>query len=121
MGVAKQPTPVSARAHGATRALPGAGGSVLLAFVGADERRLSTVGGLSIGIMSATQGAFTRRQMLLDIGQGARVAASAYDPMRPPTLSLRASRAGAVVAGWESAQRRAEDAPQLLRPGLLAS
>ncbi len=120
MGVAKAP-PASARTHVAPRALPPIGGSVLLAFVGADERRLSTVSGLSVGVMSATQGAYTRRQMLLDIGQGARVAASAYDPARPPSLSLRTSGAGAIVAGWQSALRRAEDAPQLLRPGLLAA
>ncbi|MHB8235259.1 MAG: hypothetical protein ACYDHT_11465, partial [Solirubrobacteraceae bacterium] len=111
----------SAPAHSAPRAPSTTGGSVLLAFVGVDERRLSAVKGLSVGIMSATQGAYTRRQMLLDIGQGARVAASAYDPARPPSLSLHRSGSGALVAGWPSALRRAEDAPQLLRPGLLGS
>ncbi|HEX3434870.1 MAG TPA: hypothetical protein VHT25_12515 [Solirubrobacteraceae bacterium] len=122
MGVAGPPAaPASPRTPGASRAPAATGGSVLLAFVGATERPLSAVRGLSIGIMSATQGAYTRRQMLLDIGQGARVAASAYDPTRPPSLSLRLSGAGTLVAGWQSAQRRAEDAPQLLQPGLLAS
>jgi hypothetical protein len=119
MGVAR--APASARLHPAHAGPPAIGGSVLVAFVAADERRLSSVGGLSIGIMSATQGSYTRRQMLLDIGQGARVAASAYDPSRPPSLSLRTSGEGAIVAGWPQALRRADDAPQLLSPGLLAS
>ena len=71
--------------------------------------------------MSATQGAYTRSQMLLDIGQGARVAASAYDPTHAPELSLTLRGSGAIVAGWPAALRRAGDAPQLLRPGLLAA
>jgi len=36
-------------------------------------------------------------------------------------MTLRASGAGAVVSGWRAARKRAEDAPQLLRPGLLAA
>ncbi len=93
----------------------------MLAFLPAGERALSRVGGLSIGLMSATQGAYTRTQMLLDIGQGARVASSAYDTSRPPALSLAPSGAGALVRGWSAALARAQAAPQLLRPGLLAS
>lgn len=93
----------------------------MLAFAPAGEPALSRVGGLSIGLMSATQGSYTREQMLLDIGQGARVASSAYSTRQPPPLSIEPSGAGAVVAGWRAAVKRAEDAPQLLRPGLLAS
>ncbi len=93
----------------------------MLVFVPADERALSRVGGLSLGLLSATQGSYTRAQMLLDIGQGARVASSAYATNRPPALSLQPAGAGAVVRGWRSAVRRAEAAPQLLRPGLLAA
>jgi hypothetical protein len=94
--------------------------SVVLAFAPVSERGLASIPGVSVGIVSATQGAYSRRQMLLDIGQGARVAASAYDPKPPPALSVQASGAGAEVGGWTAALRRAEDAPQLLRPGLLA-
>jgi hypothetical protein len=60
-------------------------------------------------------------QLLLDITQGARIAASAYAHASPPALALRALGAGAVVEGWALARRRAEAAPQLLRPGLLAA
>ena len=77
--------------------------------------------GLSVGIMSATQGAYSATQLLLDITQGARIASSGYSHSRPPALSLRKTGAGAVVAGWRAALERAEDAPQLLRPGLLAA
>ncbi len=118
------PAPV---AHATARGAPASGVSstrrtVVLAFVPAGARALSGVAGLSIGLMSATQGSYTRAQMLLDIGQGARVASSAYDTTDPPPLSVRAEdNGGAVVLGWPAAVRRAEDAPQLLRPGLLAA
>ena len=45
-------------------------------------------------IMSATQGAYTTEQFLLDITQGARVASSAYPTPRPPALSLQRDRLG---------------------------
>jgi hypothetical protein len=90
-------------------------------FVAAGESQLASVHGLSVGIMSATQGQYTTAQLLLDISQGARVASSAYSEARPPSLRLRRSGAGAVVDGWGAARKRAEDAPQLLRPGLLAA
>ncbi len=105
--------------------------TVVLAFAPAGERALSGVAGLSLGLISATQGSYTRAQMLLDIGQGARVASSAYGSNHPPPLSIVADgpsgRGGArsapvaVVRGWQAAVRRAEAAPQLLRPGLLAA
>jgi hypothetical protein len=105
-------------------------GPVVLAFVEASERQLSEVDGLSIGLMSATQGAYFREQFLLDLGQGARVAASAYGHPKPPELigSIRAVTATGVprqssltVPGWPTLLARAQAAPQLLRPGLLAS
>jgi len=108
--------PAGAEAAGA----PG-GGSVLLAFVAAGEPELAGLKGMSVGILSANQGGYTKEQLLLDITQGARVASSAYPQSRPPALSLRATGAGAVVEGWQAARRRAEAAPQLLRPGLLAA
>ena len=95
--------------------------SVVLAFAPTDEAELASMKGLSVGILSATQGAYTTRQMLLDITQGARVAYSAYPKARPPALSLRATGSGASVVGWQAALRRAEGARQLLRPGLLAA
>ncbi len=121
MGVAKPPPAASATAKPPFASARAPGGSVLLAFLPTGERRLAGIGGLSVGLMSATQGAYTRAQLLLDIGQGARVAASAYDPSHAPALSLTLGGSGAVVTGWQAALRRADDAPQLLRPGLLAT
>jgi hypothetical protein len=85
------------------------------------ESGLASVPGMSVGIMSATQGAYVTEQFLLDVTQGARVASSAYPTPRPPAMSLQPIGTGAVVSGWSAARRRAEEAPQLLRPGLLAS
>lgn len=103
----------------------------MLAFVPADERELQSVPGMSVGIMSATQGPYSAEQLLLDITQGARVASSAYPRPRPPVMALRTVGAGSAIAGgtiaegvidgWQAARRRAERAPQLLRPGLLAT
>jgi len=94
---------------------------VLLVFVPTGERELASIAGLSVGIMSASQGEYTPSQLLLDIGQGARVATSAYPHARPPRLSLTVSGSEAFVTGWQAARERAESAPQLLQPGLLAS
>jgi hypothetical protein len=103
----------------------------VLAFVPAGERELQSVPGMSVGIMSATQGPYSAEQLLLDVTQGARVASSAYPQPRPPAMTLRTVGAGSALAGgtiaagtitgWRAALRRAERAPQLLRPGLLAA
>src|SRR6202035_4891446 len=93
---------------------------VVIAFLPVGEPQLASVKGLSVGIMSATQGSYRTPQLLLDITQGARVSSSAY-PYPPPALSLARTGAGAVVVGWRAARRRAEAAPQLLQPGLLAA
>jgi hypothetical protein len=90
-------------------------------FVAAGERQLASVPSLSVGITSATQGSYTTAQFLLDLTQGARVASSAYPSPRPPRLSLQPLGTSAIVDGWQAASRRARAAPQLLRPGLLAS
>ena len=113
----------------------------MLAFLPAGEPELARIPGMSVGIMSATQGSYTAEQLLLDITQGDRVASSAYSSRHPPPMALRTSvppptggrpaelipvgDAGGFVgegaiAGWPAARRRAESAPQLLRPGLLA-
>jgi hypothetical protein len=97
------------------------GRSAVIAFAPAGERELASIGGLSVGMMSASQGQYSAGQLLLDISQGARVATSAYPHSRPPVLALRPTGLGAIVDGWPAARRRAEHAPQLLRPGLLAS
>jgi hypothetical protein len=89
--------------------------------VPAGESELASIDGLSVGIMSASQGEYSTAQLLLDITQGARVATSTYPHPQPPGLSLTRSGEGALVDGWQAARRRAEEAPQLLRPGLLAS
>jgi hypothetical protein len=93
----------------------------MLLLLPAGEKELAGVSGFSVGIMSATQGPYSTIQFLLDVTQGARVAASAYPHERPPGLALQRSGAGALLAGWPAVRRRAEAAPQLLRPGLLAS
>jgi hypothetical protein len=100
---------------------PSPGGTRAGSESDAFERALASVNGLSVGIMSATQGGYSATQLLLDITQGARIASSDYSRSRPPVLSLRETGTGAVVAGWRAALERAEDAPQLLRPGLLAA
>lgn len=90
-------------------------------FVPSGESELASIGGLSVGMMSASQGQYSSAQLVLDISQGARIASSAYSTPSPPELSLRPSGAGAAVVGWQAARKRAEEAPQLLQPGLLAA
>jgi hypothetical protein len=95
--------------------------SVLLAFIPAGEAELAGIPGMSVAIMSATQGAYAPAQLLLDVTQGARVAHSAYSPTSTPAMSLRTLGSAGAIAGWQAARERAEDAPQPLRPGLLAT
>ena len=91
-------------------------------FLPAGEDALAAIPGLSVGIMSASQGTYSTSQLLLDISQGARVASSAYPQSLAPSLTLTRPTAGAgTIAGWTLAERRARAAPQLLAPGLLAS
>jgi hypothetical protein len=94
---------------------------VLVVFAPVGGPQLARLPGASLAIMSASQGPYSQTQLLLDISQGARIASSAYATARTPTLSLMASGAGAMVVGWQAARGRAQAAPQLLRPGLLAS
>jgi len=106
------PTDAATRQAASTPGRPAGGGMAAA---------LGSVSGLSVGIMSAAEGRYGTEQLLLDITQGARVASSAYAHARPPALALRPVAAGALVAGWAAARRRAERAPQLLSPGLLAA
>jgi hypothetical protein len=95
--------------------------AIILFLPAASSRELADVPSLSTGIISAAQGSYTTAQLLRDITQGARVSTSAYSPARPPTLSLRAHGAGAVVEQWQAVLVRARGAPQILEPGLLAA
>jgi hypothetical protein len=75
----------------------------------------------SYGVTSATLGAFSKRQMLLDISQGSRIANHAYpDPLERLDLRLGPSGDGRIK-GFRLARRRAIDAPGDVVPGLLAS
>jgi hypothetical protein len=94
--------------------------SALLVFAPADEHELAAMPGLSVGMMSASQGRYSPAQLLLDISQGARIASSGYPHAEPSPLRLRPLGRGAVIEGWQAARRRARAAPQLLTPGLLA-
>ena len=89
------------------------------------ETELGSIPTLSTGILSATQGVYKTAQLLLDITQGARVSYSAYSPANPPPLSLSLSPNGpsssASVTSWTAVLKRADSAPQLLDPGLLAA
>jgi len=87
------------------------------------ERKLDSIPTLSTAILSATQGTYKAEQLLLDITQGARVSYSAYSPAYPPILSsLTLGRPPtARIDMWPAVLKRAESAPQLLDPGLLAS
>jgi len=109
---------------------------VLALVAPGEEADLAGVPGLSVGIMSATQGVYRRTQLLLDITQGARAAYSSYDPPYPPPLSLAPpgsggsvavaplgtarGRAAMAVEPWGAVLTRAARAPQILQPGLLA-
>jgi hypothetical protein len=87
------------------------------------ESQFSSIPTLSTGILSATQGTYNADQMLLDITQGARVSYSAYNPAYPPSLASLAlgPAPSARISPWPQVLRRAQKAPQLLRPGLLAT
>jgi hypothetical protein len=93
----------------------------VLAFVPTGEPELAGVPGMSVGIVSATQGSYSAVQLLLDITQGDRIASSAYSPAHPPDLTLRTIGSEGVITGWRAALRRAGNSPQLLSPGLLAA
>jgi hypothetical protein len=92
-------------------------GSALLLFVNASEEELQGVPGLSLGILSASQGTYSPEQLALDIGQGARVGTSVYPHALPPSVSLR----DGSISGWPAIRSRASNVPQILTPGLLAS
>jgi hypothetical protein len=93
----------------------------VLLFAPVGEHAMAGSRGMSVGVMSAAQGAYSQSQLLLDITQGARIATSAYPRPQPPALALRAGRGSGVIAGWGAALARAGQAPAQLQPGLLAA
>lgn len=111
----------------ASRAAPRA----LLVFVDPGQRGLSpdpgervlaelaAVPGMSVGLLSATQGGYSTSQFLLDLTAGTRTSRSVYSPKDPPRLDLAAGGAG--IGDWQAVLRRAGSAPQAIEPGLLAS
>lgn len=84
----------------------------------ADLQRLP---GFAVGLFSPTIGRYSPTQMMLDISQGSRAAASLYRPVSPPAPGLvvdPARRAGRFN-GWGAFIDRANSAPADLSPGLL--
>jgi hypothetical protein len=71
------------------------------------------------GLTSPSIGSYTRRQMVLDMSQGSRIANRAYS--RPiGRLDLEYGRVGGRMRGWFYDNERAEAAPGEVEPGLFA-
>ncbi|HYF24443.1 MAG TPA: hypothetical protein VD931_01750 [Baekduia sp.] len=81
--------------------------------------RFEAVPDVSLGLTGATQGRYTVTQALLDMSQGTRTSAGAYDPERVPELELAVFGREGIHAGWLDARARAETAPADVVPGLL--
>jgi hypothetical protein len=76
---------------------------------------------LSLGLSSATQGRYDAEQALLDITQGTRTSAAAYDTDDPAGLLFMPTvDGGATLLGWPLVEQRAESAKAEIVPGLLA-
>jgi hypothetical protein len=91
--------------------------SAVIAFLegpGAFER-LADRPVLAVGFLSATQGRYERRQLLLDLTQGNRISRSGYEPHELPAFRV----AGRRIAGWGAVAQRARSAPTPIVPGLL--
>jgi hypothetical protein len=73
----------------------------------------------AIGTTSPTLGGYTKRQMLMDTSQGARIANNAYG-RAIGRLDLVPLDGSARLSGWTYNNRRAVNAPGDLIPGLLA-
>jgi hypothetical protein len=72
------------------------------------------------GVTSPTIGSYSKRQMLLDMSAGTRIANSAYG--RPiGRVDLEYGPAGGLMRGWFYDRKRAEHAPGDVLPGLFAS
>jgi hypothetical protein len=79
--------------------------------------RIAAVPGLStLGFVSASLGAYTPEQVLLDLSAGARVQTSLYDGDLPADVRL----ADRHIAGWAKIVARADTPPADIVPGALA-
>jgi hypothetical protein len=76
---------------------------------------------LSLGLSSATQGRYDAEQALLDITQGTRTSAAAYDRRDPGKLDFVPAVTGARLFGWPDVAARAKTARAEIIPGLLGS
>jgi hypothetical protein len=110
-------------------ALPAAAGAApraLIAFVPTEPAPKSPLlfdlaeRDFSYGMASPSIGSYSKRQMLLDMSQGSRIANSAY-PEKLKRLDLRLDPdGGGQMKGFRRARSRADDAPGDVIPGLLA-
>lgn len=83
--------------------------------------RLAARPQLALGFMGATQGAYTRRQTLLDLTAGNRVSASGYEPRAVPRYRPRPGPGGWRIDAWAQVVERAATAPTRIVPGRLAA
>jgi hypothetical protein len=102
---------------------PARAADAVIAFLDAPEGTTKTVYDrlaereeLALGLMSATQGAYTVRQTVLDLSAGNRTSRATYDPDGVPAIRP----VGPRVEGWPQVLARAETAFADIRPGLLA-
>jgi len=83
--------------------------------------RLGARTSLALGLASATQGRFSRAQMMLDMSAGSRTSRAVHTPPAPPTLELVVGGDGTgFIFGWSKARARAATPPAELDPGMLA-
>jgi hypothetical protein len=83
--------------------------------------RLDRRPALALGLVSATQGRFSRAQMMLDMSAGSRTSRAVYKPPAPPGLELVVGGDGTgFIFGWSKARARAATPPAELDPGMLA-
>jgi len=83
--------------------------------------RLGERASLALGLASATQGRFSRAQMVLDMSAGSRTSRAVYTPQEPPNLELVVGGDGTgFIFGWSQARERAATPPAELDPGMLA-
>ena len=101
----------------------------LVAFLPFEEDRVDRPGlplldelarrDLAVGLTSPTLGGYSDRQMALDVSQGTRVAAQAYDRPLEPFDLVGLGDARGNMSRWEAVVVRAERAPANVVPGLL--
>jgi hypothetical protein len=79
--------------------------------------RVAEIPGLTaLGFVSASQGAYSPEQVLLDLSAGSRVQTSLYDGDLPENVRL----VGGEIAGWPRIADRADTPPADVVPGILA-